>query len=105
MSLCKPITLSHIDFRFAMYQQSTNPMSIQVTLLRQHSTGFGCRSKPAKGAAPPTKKKPTKAKPTSTAAENAASDAAEQPTKSDDDPMDGNVDWQEANGENTSCCL
>lgn len=45
ISLSKPASLGHIDFRFTMNQQCANPLAIQVTLLKQNSSSFGYRMK------------------------------------------------------------
>ena len=45
LTLSKPTTLGHIDFRFALYQPCPNPPAIQVTLLKQNTSGFGYRMK------------------------------------------------------------
>lgn len=37
--------MGHVDFRFSLYQQCPNPPSIQVTLLKQNTSGFGYRMK------------------------------------------------------------
>lgn len=45
LSLTKPISIGHIDFRFSILQPCTNPPAIQVTLLKQKSIGLCCRRK------------------------------------------------------------
>lgn len=45
ITLPKPATLGHIDLRFTLYQQCPNPPAIQITLLKQNTTGFGYRMK------------------------------------------------------------
>lgn len=41
----KTVSLGHVDLRFTVYQQTTNPPAVQVTLLKQQTNGFGYRSK------------------------------------------------------------
>ncbi|GAB0094178.1 Baculoviral IAP repeat-containing protein 6 [Sergentomyia squamirostris] len=47
IELCLPkqSSLGHIDFKFNLYQQCSNPPAIQITLLKQFSSGFGYRMK------------------------------------------------------------
>lgn len=45
ITLPKPVSLGHIDLRFTLYQQCPNPPAIQITLLKQNTTGFGYRMK------------------------------------------------------------
>lgn len=45
ITLPKPASLGHIDLRFTLYQQCPNPPAIQITLLKQNTTGFGYRMK------------------------------------------------------------
>ncbi|XP_055678936.1 baculoviral IAP repeat-containing protein 6 isoform X3 [Lutzomyia longipalpis] len=47
IELCLPkqASLGHIDFKFNLYQQCSNPPAIQITLLKQFSSGFGYRMK------------------------------------------------------------
>lgn len=39
------MSLGHIDFKFKFYQPCEDPPKIQVTLLKQFSSGFGYRMK------------------------------------------------------------
>lgn len=41
----QPATLGHIDLKFSLYQPCHNPAAIQVTLLKQNTSGFGYRMK------------------------------------------------------------
>lgn len=41
----QPVNLGHIDLKFSLYQQCHNPAAIQVTLLKQNTSGFGYRMK------------------------------------------------------------
>ncbi|KAH8417362.1 hypothetical protein KR222_009764, partial [Zaprionus bogoriensis] len=45
LNLAQPVSLGHIDLKFTVYQQCSNPAAIQVTLLKQNSNGFGYRMK------------------------------------------------------------
>jgi baculoviral IAP repeat-containing protein 6 (apollon) len=45
LSLTKPISIGHIDFKFSILQPCANPPAIQVTLLKQKSIGLCCRRK------------------------------------------------------------
>ncbi|XP_036324883.1 baculoviral IAP repeat-containing protein 6 isoform X2 [Rhagoletis pomonella] len=45
LNLVQPVSLGHIDFKFSLYQQCHNPAAIQVTLLKQNTSGFGYRMK------------------------------------------------------------
>lgn len=45
LSLPKPPSIGHIDFKFSILQPCTNPPAIQVTLLKQKSIGLCCRRK------------------------------------------------------------
>lgn len=45
LNLARAVTLGHIDLKFSLYQQSSNPAAIQVTLLKQNTSGFGYRMK------------------------------------------------------------
>lgn len=45
LTLTKPAILGHIDFRFSLYQPCANPPAVQVTLLKQNTSGFGYRMK------------------------------------------------------------
>ncbi|XP_055696918.1 baculoviral IAP repeat-containing protein 6 isoform X3 [Phlebotomus papatasi] len=47
IELCLPkqASLGHIDFKFNLYPQCSNPPAIQITLLKQFSSGFGYRMK------------------------------------------------------------
>ncbi|XP_055591797.1 baculoviral IAP repeat-containing protein 6-like isoform X1 [Uranotaenia lowii] len=45
LSLPKCTSLGHIDFKFSLYQPCTNAPAIQVTLLKQKSTGLCSRRK------------------------------------------------------------
>lgn len=46
LSLPKPPSIGHIDFKFSILQPCNNPPAIQVTLLKQKSIGLCCRRKP-----------------------------------------------------------
>ncbi|CAG9807884.1 unnamed protein product [Chironomus riparius] len=46
LSLPKPPSIGHIDFKFSILQPCSNPPAIQVTLLKQKSIGLCCRRKP-----------------------------------------------------------
>lgn len=37
--------MGHINFKFSLYQQCPNPPAIQITLLKQNTSGFGYRMK------------------------------------------------------------
>lgn len=41
----QPVALGHIDLKFSLYQPCPNPAAIQVTLLKQNTSGFGYRMK------------------------------------------------------------
>lgn len=43
--MLQPATLGHIDLKFSLYQPCHNPAAIQVTLLKQNTSGFGYRMK------------------------------------------------------------
>ncbi|XP_017867101.1 PREDICTED: baculoviral IAP repeat-containing protein 6 isoform X7 [Drosophila arizonae] len=45
LNLAQPVSLGHIDLKFTVYQQCSNPAAIQVTLLKQNTNGFGYRMK------------------------------------------------------------
>uniref|UniRef100_W8AIN7 Dual E2 ubiquitin-conjugating enzyme/E3 ubiquitin-protein ligase BIRC6 n=1 Tax=Ceratitis capitata TaxID=7213 RepID=W8AIN7_CERCA len=45
LNLVQPVSLGHIDLKFSLYQQCHNPAAIQVTLLKQNTSGFGYRMK------------------------------------------------------------
>nr|XP_014092668.2 baculoviral IAP repeat-containing protein 6 isoform X3 [Bactrocera oleae] len=45
LNLVQPVNLGHIDLKFSLYQQCHNPAAIQVTLLKQNTSGFGYRMK------------------------------------------------------------
>lgn len=45
ITLPKPAALGHINFKFSLYQQCPNPPAIQITLLKQNTSGFGYRMK------------------------------------------------------------
>ncbi|XP_037827973.1 baculoviral IAP repeat-containing protein 6 isoform X2 [Lucilia sericata] len=45
INLLQPATLGHIDLKFSLYQPCHNPAAIQVTLLKQNTSGFGYRMK------------------------------------------------------------
>lgn len=45
MTLPLSVSLGHIDFKFRFYQPCEDPPKIQVTLLKQFSSGFGYRMK------------------------------------------------------------
>jgi baculoviral IAP repeat-containing protein 6 len=45
LSLPKPPSIGHIDFKFSILQPCNNPPAIQVTLLKQKSIGLCCRRK------------------------------------------------------------
>ena len=45
LTLAQPVALGHIDLKFSLYQQCQNPAAIQVTLLKQNTSGFGYRMK------------------------------------------------------------
>ncbi|XP_075144573.1 BIR repeat containing ubiquitin-conjugating enzyme [Haematobia irritans] len=45
INLLQAATLGHIDLKFSLYQQCHNPAAIQVTLLKQNTSGFGYRMK------------------------------------------------------------
>ncbi|KAL9897854.1 dual E2 ubiquitin-conjugating enzyme/E3 ubiquitin-protein ligase BIRC6-like isoform 3-T4 [Glossina fuscipes fuscipes] len=45
LNLLQPVSLGHIDLKFTLYQQCNNPAAIQVTLLKQNTSGFGYRMK------------------------------------------------------------
>lgn len=45
LTLHKPVILGHVDFRFSLYQPCANPPAVQVTLLKQNTSGFGYRMK------------------------------------------------------------
>ncbi|XP_054725362.1 baculoviral IAP repeat-containing protein 6 isoform X3 [Anastrepha obliqua] len=45
LNLVQPVSLGHIDLKFLLYQQCHNPAAIQVTLLKQNTSGFGYRMK------------------------------------------------------------
>ncbi|XP_070142867.1 dual E2 ubiquitin-conjugating enzyme/E3 ubiquitin-protein ligase BIRC6 isoform X3 [Drosophila kikkawai] len=45
LNLAQPVSLGHIDLKFTVYQQCSNPAGIQVTLLKQNTNGFGYRMK------------------------------------------------------------
>ncbi|KMZ04446.1 baculoviral IAP repeat-containing protein 6 isoform X6 [Drosophila simulans] len=45
INLAQPVSLGHIDLKFTVYQQCSNPAAIQVTLLKQNNNGFGYRMK------------------------------------------------------------
>ncbi|XP_073817547.1 BIR repeat containing ubiquitin-conjugating enzyme isoform X2 [Musca autumnalis] len=45
INLLLAATLGHIDLKFSLYQQCHNPAAIQVTLLKQNTSGFGYRMK------------------------------------------------------------
>lgn len=49
ISVGKHVTLGHIDFKFSLYQQCPNPPAIQITLLKQNTSGFGYRMKKSSG--------------------------------------------------------
>lgn len=56
LSLSKSATLGHIDLKFNFYQPCEDPPKIQVTLLKQFSSGFGYRMKtPPSGLTPNTR--------------------------------------------------
>lgn len=76
LSFPKSASLGHIDFRFSMYQPCQNRPAIQVTLLKQNTSGFGYRKKSPGGA------------------ERSASEPAHE---SVDENVDSNVDWSDPN--------
>ncbi|KAM7359256.1 BIR repeat containing ubiquitin-conjugating enzyme isoform 2-T2 [Cochliomyia hominivorax] len=45
INLLQPASLGHIDLKFSLYQPCHNPAAIQVTLLKQNTSGFGYRMK------------------------------------------------------------
>lgn len=45
INLLQAATLGHIDLKFSLYQPCHNPAAIQVTLLKQNTSGFGYRMK------------------------------------------------------------
>ncbi|XP_055907013.1 baculoviral IAP repeat-containing protein 6 isoform X1 [Eupeodes corollae] len=45
VNLVQPVSLGHIDLKFSLYQPCPNPAAIQVTLLKQNTSGFGYRMK------------------------------------------------------------
>lgn len=45
LTLPLSVSLGHIDFKFKFYQPCEDPPKIQVTLLKQFSSGFGYRMK------------------------------------------------------------
>ncbi|XP_070137301.1 dual E2 ubiquitin-conjugating enzyme/E3 ubiquitin-protein ligase BIRC6 isoform X1 [Drosophila bipectinata] len=45
LNLAQPVSLGHIDLKFTVFQQCSNPAAIQVTLLKQNTNGFGYRMK------------------------------------------------------------
>ncbi|XP_054081324.1 baculoviral IAP repeat-containing protein 6 isoform X3 [Zeugodacus cucurbitae] len=45
LNLVQPVNLGHIDLKFSLYQPCHNPAAIQVTLLKQNTSGFGYRMK------------------------------------------------------------
>ncbi|XP_037945587.1 baculoviral IAP repeat-containing protein 6-like isoform X2 [Teleopsis dalmanni] len=45
LNLNQPVQLGHIDLKFTLFQQCHNPAAIQVTLLKQNTSGFGYRMK------------------------------------------------------------
>ncbi|XP_030370289.1 baculoviral IAP repeat-containing protein 6 isoform X2 [Scaptodrosophila lebanonensis] len=47
INLAQPVSLGHVDLKFTVYQQCSNPAAIQVTLLKQNTNGFGYRMKGA----------------------------------------------------------
>lgn len=53
------MSLGHIDFKFKFYQPCEDPPKIQVTLLKQFSSGFGYRMKTPTSASAATKSRPS----------------------------------------------
>lgn len=45
LTLPLSVSLGHIDFKYRFYQPCEDPPKIQVTLLKQFSSGFGYRMK------------------------------------------------------------
>lgn len=79
ITLPKQAALGHMDFRFSMHPQVGNPLPVQVTLLKQNSSGFGYRSKPKSS--------------------NATADRRHQPPPAPQAAAsDSHITWKEANG-------
>lgn len=100
LSFPKAAALGHIDFRFSMYQPCQDRPAIQVTLLKQNTSGFGYRKK-ASCAVPPAIDPAAKPPPTIRPSGRARSFS--EPNRIDpadiDDDIDFNLDWTDPNGE------
>lgn len=102
LSFPKAAALGHIDFRFSMYQPCQNRPAIQVTLLKQNTSGFGYRKKAT--AAVPGGGSGATSKPNARSSGRAR--CFSEPNRMDpsviDEEIDFNLDWSDPNG---MCCV